>query len=386
MDGGGNNPFRSLHRDVLDASPSDEAGKAKLIAELRDRAKSSIGQKIYPAADALYSKAIEVSPDATLYANRSMVRLAMGKADEALADADKAVESDAGYSKAFYRKGQSLDRLKRFAEAVDAYEAGAALEPENKTFKTLAAKAQSAAEAQAAEPPPLKDDKPAPLKMPVVVPKGWEKPKEKAAEGSKGGEMRGYKVTADGRKTTFFNNDLDDEAKALIGDIAPKPITAEADVGLKPMVAGASSWNTAGTWEERSLTPWGKERLTNLLLEASFDLPGGLGTVRVTKVSNLSGDCAVTTMRLKTKHLFDWAFTLAWEVDLQDAGPCSGTLTYPDVTPDEDGEFETKFEVDASTPPSARSVLDAYVRPSGTGLQPAVAAKIRTFVEEFNAM
>jgi hypothetical protein len=30
-------------------------------------------EQIYPAADALYSKAIEVLPDATLYANRSMV-------------------------------------------------------------------------------------------------------------------------------------------------------------------------------------------------------------------------------------------------------------------------------------------------------------------------
>ena len=47
-----------------------------------------------------------------------------------------------------------------------------------------------------------------PFKLgPVVVPRGWEKPAEKdkgASEGSKPksteSEMRGYKVTADGRK------------------------------------------------------------------------------------------------------------------------------------------------------------------------------------------
>jgi hypothetical protein len=72
MDGGAN-PFRSMHRDVLDATPSDEyvdfltsifleqrfvmtsyatrvlsarAGKEKLVTELRDRAKRSIEQKV----------------------------------------------------------------------------------------------------------------------------------------------------------------------------------------------------------------------------------------------------------------------------------------------------------------------------------------------------
>ncbi|GMH50086.1 hypothetical protein TL16_g00690 [Triparma laevis f. inornata] len=39
-------------------------------------------------------------------------------------------------------------------------------------------------------------------------------------------KVRGYKLTSDGRKTSFFNNELTDEAKALIGDIAPKPINA----------------------------------------------------------------------------------------------------------------------------------------------------------------
>ena len=43
--------------------------------------------------------------------------------------------------------------------------------------------------------------------------------------------MRGYKVDSQGRKTTFFNNELDDKTKALIGDIAPKKV--EKAVGLR---------------------------------------------------------------------------------------------------------------------------------------------------------
>ena len=79
--------------------------------------------------------------------------------------------------------------------------------------------------------------------------------------------MKGYKITADGKKTTFFNHDLDDEAKRLIGDIRPKKIEGDGDsAGPTPTpVAGTSAWNSAGTWEERSLTPWGKEKMTELL-------------------------------------------------------------------------------------------------------------------------
>jgi hypothetical protein len=36
------NPFASMHKDVLDASPEDLPGKEKLVVELKDRAKGFI--------------------------------------------------------------------------------------------------------------------------------------------------------------------------------------------------------------------------------------------------------------------------------------------------------------------------------------------------------
>lgn len=59
---------------------------------------------------------------------------------------------------------------------------------------------------------------------------------------------------------------------------------------------------------------------------------------------------------------------------------------YPDVTPDCEGEYETTMEVDRSTPPQARAVLDNFVKLSGTGLQPAISKQIKAFVDEFNAI
>ena len=133
------------------------------------------------------------------------------------------------------------------------------------------------------------------------------------------------------------------------------------------------------------MTEWGRERLTELLLAASFELPNGMGTVTVAKVKDLTGDADITMMRQKKKWLFDWAFTLEWRIkELKDAGPCKGSLKYPDVTPDCDGDYEAQFEVDRSTPPKARAVLDAFVRSSSEGLQPAVAAQIQLFIDEYN--
>lgn len=107
------NPFANLHRDVLNATPDDQAGKDKLLEELKTRAKGAISTQQHPAADLLYSKAIELFPDdATLVGNRSMVRLTLGKFKESLEDAEKCVSLDDSYAKGYYRKGQACSKLK----------------------------------------------------------------------------------------------------------------------------------------------------------------------------------------------------------------------------------------------------------------------------------
>ena len=68
-------------------------------------------------------------------------------------------------------------------------------------------------------------------------------------------KIRGYKLTTDGRKTTFFNNELDEQTKALIGDIAPQKIENLEGVLAQGVSAsmgvsnGSSAWNAAGTFE-----------------------------------------------------------------------------------------------------------------------------------------
>merc|ERR1711968_314436 len=44
--------------------------------------------------------------------------------------------------------------------------------------------------------------------------------------------LRGYKKTSDGRTTSYFNNELDEHTKSLIGSIAPKRIDSSGSLDI----------------------------------------------------------------------------------------------------------------------------------------------------------
>jgi len=92
------------------------------------------------------------------------------------------------------------------------------------------------------------------------------------------------------------------------------------------------------------MTGWAKQRLEELLSNMAFIIPNTNDLIEVKKVKDLEGDAAITFTRGKKKFLFDFSFVLDWEVEL-DCGPAKGTLRYPDVTPDSDGDYDTILEV-----------------------------------------
>jgi tetratricopeptide (TPR) repeat protein len=232
------NGIGSLHSDVLHANPTDQATKDRLVEEIKSRAKGSLTTKSYPEAVALYSKAIELRPDdAILYANRSMCQLNMLKATEALADAEKAIENDPAYVKGYYRKGMALVGLKKYSTARDAMRKGLDLSPGDKAFIAQLDKLRGEAYQFDGTSATASSSTPLPLpKLPVVKKKETPKEDSEASTATTNTDgtlktnhpMRGYKTTSDGRKTTFFNNEMDEQTKALIGDITPKSISAAA--------------------------------------------------------------------------------------------------------------------------------------------------------------
>jgi hypothetical protein len=153
-------------------------------------------------------------------------------------------------------------------------------------------------------------------------------------------KIRGYKLTADGRKTTFFNNEMDEKTRALIGDIAPKKFIGSTDDA--PLASnGGSAWNAAGTFESIDHSSWARETVMELVKAIKIETALSLLESIVLKNVKVEGDAQIIGMRGKRKHMCDLTITIDYSVALTSATDiCEGQLIVNDVTSDGDEEFE----------------------------------------------
>ena len=204
----------------------------------------------------------------------------------------------------------------------------------------------------------------------------------------RGEHVRGYKLRADGSKTTFFNNDLSEADRALIGDIAPKRLdsAAVAKGAGAPGMVGDSAWNHAGTFEEKDRTVWATQRLAKMLAEVSAPVAHGFsGSICVEKVEGIKGDASVVSVKGKRKHIASFEFSVHWTaliecVDIKSSA--SGVIFFPDFQSDtlDDIEWEKKG-IEQVEQSAARKAVDAGVK----GLAAAVQAALRNFMDEFSS-
>jgi tetratricopeptide (TPR) repeat protein len=69
-----------------------------------------------------YNQALKLHPQAPeILHNRSLAYLALDKPEPALADADKVIELNPNYARAYYSRGQALEKLGNKYEALAAY-------------------------------------------------------------------------------------------------------------------------------------------------------------------------------------------------------------------------------------------------------------------------
>jgi len=177
-----------------------------------------------------------------------------------------------------------------------------------------------------------------------------------------GGIIKGYKKRADGTTTSYFDRELDETTKNLIGDFTPQAVKPGTN-GTSPKAGvtsgGASAWNKGGTtWEERDFSGWSKNRLEELLKAirpvkggsgmddltkdpskltdllsgfGNMGANGGLGSdtgmaafadkmscamtkteIEIMEVKDVKGDASVAVVRGKPRAMFDWSFELEW--------------------------------------------------------------------------
>ena len=313
----------SIHDDVLNANPLDDDGKKRLLEEIKSRAKGSVSTRNFPEAIKLYTKAIELNIEKPiLLSNRSMCHFNVGSFNNALQDAESSIDLDPNYAKAFYRKGVSLIALNDLDNAEDALNAGLNLVPNDKDFKLqldkvrklkessskIATKTTSISSPIVSTPtnnstsintPKSNNDNPN-----VSLNKTKVDNEEEEDDDLNISDMRGYKITENGKKTTYFNKDLDENTKALIGDIAPKKIdhaTITSTTSIQSNIStaaatGGSIWNSAGTWEEKVYTPWAISRLRELVSNINIPIPNSDYMINIKEVKSCEGTFIVHTV------------------------------------------------------------------------------------------
>lgn len=187
------------------------------------------------------------------------------------------------------------------------------------------------------------------------------------------GLIKGYKKRSDGKKTSYFNNELDEETKALIGDTAPKalgdlsaldnsmpqPLPAAPGGGAAPSIA-PSAWNHAGTFESKDMTAWAKSRLEQLLKQSKHTLPSdpsgnppslfGPVVVIAIEAKNVKGDAEIVISRGKKKAIYDMSADVTFEAVMDTSSATltektfKGTVKLTDITGDDEPEYSYSFK------------------------------------------
>ena len=428
-----NNPF-SPHKDVLEAPiPDTTDGKQRLMQECKNRATAAVKASVWPDAKALYHKAIDCCCEeddggggdssgnkAILFANLSFVHGKMHQWDAAADAAQQAIANDPAYTKAWWRKGQAQAALKQFDAAVDAMQEALKLEPQNKALlKELdkLKKQQAEAAADAATAAATSKTKTTTTTNPAVSTTSTKttttsntassnKPSTRSTDAIKEEEeeetftksehVKGYQVI-NGKKTTFFHNELSEEAAKLIGDIAPKKldtapppasVTTSTTDGAKTAIT--SKWNQAGTWEERNVSQWAEQTLTQKFQQTSYTLPSSSpapnASVTVTSV-DLSGHASVATVRGKKRYIYEYSATVHWKFE-NDVHEATGSMQFPDI----DGTCMVgepydvaSFQVDHADDATLRPVLENFVHKQGFReiLHESIDAWVQMFRETY---
>jgi len=347
---------------------------------------------------------------AILESNLSLVHGKMHQWDAALIAAERAVQVDVKYVKGWWRLGQAQAALENYDAAVKALQEGKKRDPSNKALikeldklKVQAADAaakrvQEAAETAAQDKAPSSSSIPAASAPKVTstttsakttttttttstkstantttISSDTEKMQIDDDGFSKSEVFKGYKIV-NGKKTSYFHNELSKEAAELIGDIAPKKIdvtsTTAASSTAVSAAPGASAWNQAGTWEEKDVTTWAQDSLQTKLLAVTYTLPmsspAPAAMVRVTKAT-ATGHASVAVARGKKRYIYEWLVKLDWEFQHGDK-TAKGHIAFPDV----DGTcmvgepYEAHdFAVTEADDEHLRPILEAFVHKQG---------------------
>lgn len=177
-----------------------------------------------------------------------------------------------------------------------------------------------------------------------------------------------------------------DGAEAPAPPAAPKRLTPEEAAQLARTSSAGSLWNQAGTWEEKNLVDWAKQRLTCLVrCTHTVEFEGRKHEVAV-EMQSCHGDATIVIVRNKKRHGYSFAITLKFTGPTSDPGgdavKVAGTAHVPEASYGEldDIELLVTLRTEAAVPTGARGAeLARRVRDA---LLPALREQLRAFKAE----
>lgn len=106
-------------------------------AQFKDEGNKHLQAKEFDKAIACYTKAIELDPnDHAFYSNRSAAYLSLKNAEKALEDANSCVRVSKSWAKGYSLQGAAYHYMKRYENAIAAYEAGLNVAPTDASLKS----------------------------------------------------------------------------------------------------------------------------------------------------------------------------------------------------------------------------------------------------------
>ncbi|CEG44686.1 hsp90-like protein [Plasmopara halstedii] len=190
-------------------------------------------------------------------------------------------------------------------------------------------------------------------------------------------KIRGYK-----NGLPYFHRELSKEEKTLIGDIAPQKIETNP-AEAKPVQHDGSAWNKAGTFEERVVTKWAKDKWKEILTGATYAESNLKATLKAP--DNISGDASICVVRGKKRYLFDFSFKLSFEIAISSGTTCEGIYDMKDISNDEDYEISCKLTKNPKSI-SEQNAVRAFIASNNNGLQKEVVRLIHVFATEFQQL
>jgi len=147
-------PLNTLHKSLIPVNgnipPPNYFNQnlSKQVTKLKDEGNNHHKSQNYLEAIKLYSSAIEMALQRPFWephelteqevsvclSNRSLSYIGLEQWVDAYVDAEWSIRIKPDFSKAYFRKGKALMGMKRYEEAVHAFEIGLEFEPKNDGF------------------------------------------------------------------------------------------------------------------------------------------------------------------------------------------------------------------------------------------------------------